>query len=70
MKRSEMLEMIVQSIINYELDYEQYNINNINIIAEYVLEAIEKQGMSPPLHPSEILPGIEFMYREWEEEDE
>lgn len=47
MKRSEMLEIILQELRNRELAKYQFE-DAINVLPERILTALEKSGMNPP----------------------
>lgn len=71
MKRSEMLKIIRKSIIDYEYDFKLQDVE----LGKFILEKIEKLGMTPP----EYLPEPKYCeitgkqleckpIREWEKE--
>jgi hypothetical protein len=72
MKKSEMIEDIASEMIREEINFPSFN--KAKIVAEHILNRIEKQGMLPPsvqINPNYSNARIPACYKnEWESEDE
>lgn len=63
MKRSKMLEIIAETIYNTDME------DDCEILAEYILSAIEKAGMQPPETKGLRLEAVNpFTVNKWESE--
>lgn len=71
MKRNDMILDIASELICGELNFPSWD--KAQIVAEYILKRVEKEGMTPPLFHREIdddlLGKTEVAFRRWEPED-
>lgn len=68
MKRSDMIAIISDELCSF---FPKMELKQRNLIADYMLVTVEKNGMIPPAVRSlKTIGGYEHEYQYWESEDE